>query len=423
MKVSKLALAAACGAALLGGSAALAQQPVQARTLTLSRDERTALQALEAAAAGSDRAAQDAALAAARAAARSDDARYGLAYYQLRIAQARGDANMTAQAVDALVSSGDAPPADMASLLLNQASRAFFADQLDRADRLLARALELQPNNPMTVADHAQVKARMAGNLRMGGREQEAVAMYRQAVTLLQRAIQLQNATGAPAPESWHQRAIALAVEGRLQPESVAAARGLVAAYPSAINWRDALLVYKGTATPDPALDLDIRRLLRAAGGLTGERDYIELAQALATASLFGEVKAVLDEGVARGMLDANEAIVRQLVTANNRRLTADRAGLARARTQALAAADTAAQARAAGDAHFGYGQYAEAAELYRAALQKGGEDANLVNTRLGAALALAGRRAEAEAAFGAVTGPRADLARFWLAWLARRPA
>ena len=56
------------------------------------------------------------------------------------------------------------------------------------------------------------------------------------------------------------------------------------------------------------------------------------------------------------------------------------------------------------------------------AALQKGGEDANLVNTRLGAALALAGRRAEAEAAFRAVTGPRADLAGFWLAWLARRP-
>ena len=60
---------------------------------------------------------------------------------------------------------------------------------------------------------------------------------------------------------------------------------------------------------------------------------------------------------------------------------------------------------------HFGHGLYAEAAELYRAALQKGGEDPNLVNTRLGAALALAGRRPEAEAALRAVTGPRADLA------------
>ena len=45
------------------------------------------------------------------------------------------------------------------------------------------------------------------------------------------------------------------------------------------------------------------------------------------------------------------------------------------------------------------------------------------MNVRLGAALALAGRRPEAEAALRAVTGPRADLAGFWLAWLARRPA
>ena len=46
----------------------------------------------------------------------------------------------------------------------------------------------------------------------------------------------------------------------------------------------------------------------------------------------------------------------------------------------------------------------------------------NLVNSRLGAALALAGRRPEAEAALRAVTGPRADLAGFWLTWLARGP-
>jgi tetratricopeptide (TPR) repeat protein len=130
----------------------------------------------------------------------------------------------------------------------------------------------------------------------------------------------------------------------------------------------------------------------------------------------------VLDEGTTGGMLSASEPIVRQLNTANNRRATTQRAGLARQRTAALAAA-TGTAAREAGDAHMGFGEYAAAVELYQAALQKGGEDANLVNTRLGAALALAGRRAEAEAAFRAVTGNRADLAGFWLTWLARRPA
>ena len=79
--------------------------------------------------------------------------------------------------------------------------------------------------------------------------------------------------------------------------------------------------------------------------------------------------------------------------------------------------------ARAAADNFYAYGQYAEAATLYALALQKGGEDPNLVNLRLGAALAMAGRRPEAEAALRLVTGPRADLAGFWLTWLSRRAA
>ena len=414
MTVSRAALAAL--AATFGVATAVAdaaaQQPSPVagqRVLALSREERTALQALELAAAGADRLAQDAALAAARAVVRGADGRHALGHLQVRIGQARGDVQLTGQGVDLMVESGLAQGAELASLLTNQASRAYYAGEFDRADRLLARAVELQPNNAAALADHGQIKAR---------RGERA-----QAVALLQQAIALQSSSGQPAPESWYQRALALAVEGRLAPQSVALARELVAAYPSTINWRDALLVYRDAAAgADTALDLDIRRLMRAAQALSGERDYLELADTLGRAGLAGEVKAVLDEGVARGMLDAAEPVVRQTVAANNRRLTAHRAGLARSRTQALAAA-TGAPARAAADAYFGYGQYAEAAELYRAALQKGGEDTNLVNSRLGAALALAGQRAEAEMTLRAVTGPRADLAAFWLAWLARRPA
>ena len=47
--------------------------------------------------------------------------------------------------------------------------------------------------------------------------------------------------------------------------------------------------------------------------------------------------------------------------------------------------------------------------------------DANLVNTRLGIALSMAGQRADAEAAFRKVTGVRAPLANLWIAWLAMR--
>jgi tetratricopeptide (TPR) repeat protein len=424
MSVSKVALAAIsllCGGAALASSAA-AQQPAAVRPLTLSRDERAALQALERAVAGPDRAAQDAALAAARAAARGADARYALGHFQIRIGQARGDPRLINEGVDAVVASGLATADELPSMLAGQAARAHAAGEHDRAERLLVRAVELQPNNAALLADYAQMRSQSAlALLRAGGRQAEAQTAYRESVTLLSRAIELQRTSGQIVPESWYLRALALAVDSRQAPQALALARALVSAYPTPVNWRDALLTYRQLGAPDPALDLDIRRLQRAAEGLAGERDYLETAQALRAANP-GEAKAVLDEGVSRGILDATEAQVRTALTGVTRPAAAERSGLAAARTRALAAA-TGAAARAAGDAHYGAGQYAEAAELYRAALQKGGEDPNLVNTRLGAALALAGRRAEAEAAFRSVTGPRADLAGFWLAWLSRRPA
>jgi tetratricopeptide (TPR) repeat protein len=408
MRLGKAALAAslAIGGVGLFAAAAPAQVPAvqaQGRTLNLNRDEHLALVALQAAAAGADRAAQDSALAAARAAAQSADARFGLAYYQLQIGLARQDLQMQAQAVDALAGS-NLEPAEMAPLLAHQAARAFSAGDWQRTDRLLARAIELQPNNAVLLADYAQLKSRQ--------RDNQAAAQ------LLQRALAAQEATGQRAPESWYRRAAAIAFDSRQAAQGIALSRALVAAYPTPLNWRDALLNYRALAAADPALSLDVLRTMRATQALTGERDYLALAQALTEATLPGEVKAVLDEGVSRGALDANEPVVRQQLAAVNARATQARSGLARLRTQALAGSGS--LVRTAADTHFGLGQYAQAAELYRAALQTGGEDPNLVNSRLGMALALAGQRAEAEAALRAVTGPRADLAAFWLVQLAQ---
>jgi tetratricopeptide (TPR) repeat protein len=425
MLVSKVALAAmslACGGAALLAFPAAAQQPAAARPLVVSGPERTALQAVERTLAGPDRGAQDAALATARAAARSADARYALGQFLIRIGQARGDARLIAEGVDAVVASGLATSDELPSMLANQAARAHGAAEYERAERLLARAIELAPNNAALLADHAQVRSQSAMALvRAGGRAAEAVTAYRDAVAMLTRAIELQRASGQVVPESWYLRALALAVDSRQAPQAVALSRSLVSAYPSAVNWRDAMLNYRQFGAPDAALELDIRRLQRASEALAGERDYLEFAQAFRAGNP-SEAKAALDEGVSRGMLDAAEPQVRTALTAVTRPAATERSGLAASRTRAMAAA-TGTAARAAADAHYGAGQYAEAAELYRAALQKGGEDANLVNSRLGAALALAGRRTEAEAAFRSVTGPRADLAGFWLAWLSRRPA
>ena len=418
MRQSRAALAAilsVCAVAAIPFAAGQAQTP---RPLTLSREERTALNALQAAAAGPDRAAQDSALAAARSAVRGTDARYAVASLAYQIARSRSDARGMNAAADEMLATNLPQGRELAALLATQVSRAYSANDLRRADALLARMVEADPNNPAVLADHGQFKARL-------GDRPAAVALF-------QRALAAQRALGQPAPESWHQRALAIAVDGRLAAQSATLGRELLVHYPSSANWRDALLALRvgepavraGTAPPppaDPALDLDLRRLARAADALAGERDYLEFAQALTRASRPGEAKAVLDEGVSRGALDPNEAIVRQALTATTAAAARERAGLAALRTRALAG--DAAALIAAGDAHFGNGQYLPAAELYQAALQRGAIDPALVNTRLGASLALAGQRAPAEAALRAVTGPRAGLGSYWLAWLARRPA
>jgi hypothetical protein len=416
---------AAAAALLVVGAASLsAQQP--ARPLALSREEQSALAALQAAAAGYDRPAQDNALAAARAAARGADARYAIAHYQLEIGRARGDAAMQTQAVDFLVESGLATPEEMPSLLSNQLSRAYSAGDMVRTDRLLARIVELQPNNAEALADYAQFKSRVRSPVT--GAADRALS-----VSLFQRALAANEAAGRPSPESLHRRALAVAYDAtqringgqplapQVAPQAILFGQKLVAAYPSAANWRDALLDYRELAPADPALALDIRRLMRAADAIGGERDYLEFANLLGSAGLPGEAKALLDDGVTRGVLDTGKPAIAAAIAGVARRAAADRAALPGLRSRA--AAGTGTQALAAGDACFAFGQYAEAASLYAAALQKGGEDPNLVNSRLGAALALAGRRPEAEAALHAVTGPRADLAGFWLVWLAHRPA
>ena len=53
--------------------------------------------------------------------------------------------------------------------------------------------------------------------------------------------------------------------------------------------------------------------------------------------------------------------------------------------------------------------------------LTKPGADAAMANLHLGMALARAGDKAGATAAFNAVSGPRAEIAKFWLLYLQSR--
>lgn len=388
--------------ALAAGSASAQQAPGS----ELGKSERAALLALTTALDARNYPAATTALNTAQASARTGYARYLASALQLRLGIESNNYGLQSSAIDAMVASGAAPAAELPQLLQNQGALAVSAGKLDKAETAYTRWAELAPNDPAALLALSQVK---------NDRKKTA-----EAIALLDRAIDIRQAAGQPVPESWRKRGLKLAFDTRLGPQSAKFSRGLVAHYPTPENWRDALLAYRDVTPPDEAGRLDLMRLMRSTKALGGERDYLELAQALNAAGLGAEAKAVLDEGVAGKMVDPTKGGFKELIAAAAKKAAAERAGLAGLQTKALGA-DTGTAALGAGDKLFGAGDYAKAATLYRAAVAKGSVDADIANTRLGMALALAGQRAEAEAALRAVSARRSDLAGFWLLWLGQR--
>jgi hypothetical protein len=385
------------------------QQPQQQQTpqVRLSREEIAAIRPLQQAVQASNWEAASAALPAAQAAAQQPAARFEVGRLQFQIGAGTQNQALQSQAVDAMLASGAAPATAMPTLLGARANYAIQANDWATADQMLTRYLEVDANNVERLRQAAEVKI----NLQRNG---DALAIY-------QRILQVQDAANQQPTQEVLRRTLALATDQRNAQLVQQLTQRLLSAYPSADSWLSALAPLRNAAGQDAALALDVRRLMRVAGALPRAGDYVDFADRLNRSGQPGEVKALLDEGIARGTITASNADVRQMLTAATARIAEDRASLPGLRTRAMAA-PTGREARIAGDTFYGYGEYAQAAELYRAALQKGGEDANLLNIRLGAALAGARRTAEAQAAFRAVTGPRQPLAAYWLMWL-ERPA
>jgi tetratricopeptide (TPR) repeat protein len=407
--ISHAALGAAlvlCGASLVTSAPAVAQKKSAQKSLSLSKPERETLVALQTAVQKKDVAAATTALAAAQAAAKGADAKYSVAALQLQLGGLTNNKQMQSEAIDGLIASGAAPADSLPELYKNQAALAFEANNFAKAEAALNQLTQMNPNDPDALATLAELRARQK--------------RFPEAVTMLDRSIAIRKAAGVQVPENWYKRVLALAYQGKLAPQSIKASRDLLTAYPSPTNWRDSLLIYLEVAQPDRTTTLDTRRLLRAAKALAGERDYAELANTLDRSGYPGEVKAVLDEGVAAKMFEPTKAPFAQLRTAANSKIAEDKSTLPALEKKATAAA-VGGPALDIGDVYYGYGDYAKAITFYRAALQKGGVDASLANMRLGMALAMSGQKAEAETAFRAVTGARADLANFWLLWLSQR--
>lgn len=275
--------------------------------------------------------------------------------------------------------------------------------------------------------DFPEALARLNEAVRLGNKEPDtfilmAEASFRannipQGLGYADKAVAAKKALGQIAPADWYRRPLSLAIKSKLPSEIAKWSRDLVGAYPTPQNWRDTLLTFKDNAKLEGQPALDVMRLIRSAKALAGERDYFEYAALASERGLPGEAKSVIEEGMASGAIGKTSRPLNELLAAASSKVAGDLSSLAA--SEKRASADAAGKiAAGTADAYLGYGQDSKAAPLYKLALQKGQVDSDTVNTRLGIALARQGQTAEAKQAFAAVTGPRADIAKYWMLWL-----
>lgn len=369
------------------------------RKLDISKGAMKAIVDLQNAVNAKDTATIPAKLAAAQAVAKTNDDKFAVASSQTRAALNANDLAGIRAGINALQASGAAGNADLAARYTDLGKRYQTAKSSNEAAAAYTKALELDPNGISTLALFASLRDSQ-------GQKAEAVA-------LMQRSFAASKASGTKIAENNYKFAAGLAYGQRL-PIANDLARQWVAAYPSATSWRDTLRIYRDLNKPTQSQLIDLLRLGRAAGSLSGETDYFALGSALVGAGKLAEAKSLLAEAKTAPNVDSTKRAFTDL----NARLAAapTRAAIDASAKAALAGANGKAMIDA-GDALYGVGAYAEAVPLYRAALTKGG-DAGLANLHLGMALARSGDKAGATAALSAVTGANAEIARYWLLWM-----
>ncbi|WP_114227913.1 MULTISPECIES: tetratricopeptide repeat protein [Sphingomonas] len=395
-----LAGAVALGAIGMAAPAMAQQPPAQ---IKVSNKAQPALIALQTAVNANDTAKIPGAIAAAQAVVSTKEDRYMLGQLQLKAAlAAKDDAAITA-AGDVILNSGMATPEQIRVFRVNKAKARFQAKDYAGAQTDLLALLAADPNN-------TDAMLLLAETYESAGNSAQAVATF-------QKAIATQQAANQPVPPEWRKRQVSIAYNHKL-PNLDAVVIDWIKSAPTADNIRDATRIVGDSSGQSDNDQIDLFRLQRAANALKGESDYYRYASTALSHGFPGEAKTVLDQGFNSNAITRGKPVFAQVYSSASTRVTADRAGLAATERNGLAAA-TAKSAVTAGDVFLGYGEYAKAAGLYRAALTKTGADANLINLRLGEALAGANDKAGAQASFAKVTGPRQYTAQLWSAWVA----
>lgn len=408
--ISKAALAAALA---MGTVAAVVATPAEAQRnkkgqdagaqLKVGDEFRKAAVAAQTALQAKDYATAEQQLAAAEALIQNDDERFFAASLRLPIESQKSNNAGMKQALDVLVNSPRTNAADLPRLTFVRGSIALDEKNVAEAVQYLNRARELGYENedlPLLIA-RAQMDS---GNVPAG-------------VAEIEKAVQARKAAGQQVPDAWYDYTVSKLYGAKDNAGVAKWLRMQLTDYPTTKNWRRSLAVYRDGVELDNQAKLDLYRLMRSTKALADQNDYLEYADLAYRAGVPWEAKAAIDEGRASGTIPAGSGGANQIYGEAEKGIKSEGS-----LTALEAPARSAANGRNASqlaDAYLGSGNYAKAIEFYQLALQKGGVDADTVNTRLGTAYANAGQRDQAKQAFTVVTAqPRAEIASFWQLWI-----
>lgn len=336
--------------------------------------------------------------------ATTDEEKYFVAAIQLQATAPSNDLQKLAPILDKLIANPKTPAAQLGQYNFLRGEAAFQQKKYAEALPYLNKAQELGYQN-----EALQLRIASA-NIETGNTAGGLAA--------IEKTINDEIAAGKKPSEDLYNYALGKVYRKDPAATSQWSMRKLKA-YPTAKNWREAILIYRdGGAKLERGQQLDLFRLMRATKSLADRGDYLEYADLAYISGYPVEAKAVLDEGKATGKLPAGDTSAARLTTDVNNAIK-NEGSMTALETKAKASANG-KLALTTGDAYLGMGQPAKALEMYEVAKQKGGVDASELALHTGAAYSQSGQKDQARAAFQSITaaGPRKDMAAFWIQYL-----
>ncbi len=240
---------------------------------------------------------------------------------------------------------------------------------------------------------------------------------FKEGLGFLSQAIKMQKNSGQPVQEAWYRRGLTVAYTNKVVPEVYDITLGWVSDFPSDANWRDAINLTRNLNEFEGQELLDLFRLGRKVGALQEQSDYDYYVESADARRLPKEVKDVIEEGVAAGVISQDNLFISESLQTATGRIQSDRAELPALERDAGAADAGLRTVVAAGDAFLSYGEYGKSARFYQKALGMVGVDTQRVLTRLGIAQVSLGDHEAAKATFAQIQGQREPIARLWITY------